>query len=237
MYEKGYIVVTDYVKANTGADVSDAIQQIINDNCNALLGTEGLSFEKWFAINEITADAIYSNKDAKGTVVIIGETYVKINENGVASGEGIDEETKAAAEASYATYASSTYDEIALPEGTPEEVKKIYLTNEGNYIFDLEAKGYGITNKYGSGKPIVIKLAVTADGKIISTLTVSHGESKNYGDKCALPSFYEQFNGTTSESYNDVEKISGATYTTKAYKKAVGSAFTTLDLLEGGSEE
>ena len=34
MYDKGYIVVTDYVKANTGADVSDAIQQIINDNPN-----------------------------------------------------------------------------------------------------------------------------------------------------------------------------------------------------------
>lgn len=28
----GYVVVTDYLKANTGEDVSDAIQQIINDN-------------------------------------------------------------------------------------------------------------------------------------------------------------------------------------------------------------
>ncbi len=34
MYDKNYIVVTDYVKANTGADVSEAIQQIINDNPN-----------------------------------------------------------------------------------------------------------------------------------------------------------------------------------------------------------
>ena len=29
MYDKGYIVVTDYVEANTGKDVSDAIQKII----------------------------------------------------------------------------------------------------------------------------------------------------------------------------------------------------------------
>ena len=28
----GYVVVTDYIEANTGKDVSDAIQQIINDN-------------------------------------------------------------------------------------------------------------------------------------------------------------------------------------------------------------
>jgi hypothetical protein len=28
----GYVVVTDYVKANTGRDISDAIQKVINDN-------------------------------------------------------------------------------------------------------------------------------------------------------------------------------------------------------------
>ena len=28
----GYVIVTDYVKANTGEDVSDAIQKIINEN-------------------------------------------------------------------------------------------------------------------------------------------------------------------------------------------------------------
>ena len=32
MNDKGYIVVTDYVQANTGADVSDAIQKVIDDN-------------------------------------------------------------------------------------------------------------------------------------------------------------------------------------------------------------
>ena len=32
MAELGYVVVTDYIEANTGKDVSDAIQQIINDN-------------------------------------------------------------------------------------------------------------------------------------------------------------------------------------------------------------
>ena len=28
----GYVIITDYVKANTGKDVSDAIQKVINDN-------------------------------------------------------------------------------------------------------------------------------------------------------------------------------------------------------------
>ena len=32
MNEKGYVIVTDYIEANTGKDVSDALQQIINDN-------------------------------------------------------------------------------------------------------------------------------------------------------------------------------------------------------------
>ena len=29
---RGYVVVTDYVEANTGKDVSDAIQKIIDEN-------------------------------------------------------------------------------------------------------------------------------------------------------------------------------------------------------------
>ena len=32
MNNKGFVVVTDYIEANTGKDVSDALQQIINDN-------------------------------------------------------------------------------------------------------------------------------------------------------------------------------------------------------------
>ena len=32
MNNNGYVVVTDYIEANTGKDVSDALQQIINDN-------------------------------------------------------------------------------------------------------------------------------------------------------------------------------------------------------------
>ena len=28
----GYVVITDYVEANTGKDVSDAIQKVINEN-------------------------------------------------------------------------------------------------------------------------------------------------------------------------------------------------------------
>jgi hypothetical protein len=32
MNNKGFVVVTDYIEANTGLDVSDALQQIINDN-------------------------------------------------------------------------------------------------------------------------------------------------------------------------------------------------------------
>ena len=32
--EKGYLIVTDYVPANTGKDVSDALQKLILDNPN-----------------------------------------------------------------------------------------------------------------------------------------------------------------------------------------------------------
>ena len=34
--EMGYLIVTDYIKANTGEDVSDALQELIVNNPHSL---------------------------------------------------------------------------------------------------------------------------------------------------------------------------------------------------------
>ena len=74
---------------------------------------------------------------------------------------------------------------------------------------------------------------LTNDGKIIACKTVSQKESKDFGDACAKPSFYTQFNGKTETDYNDIDAISGATITTNAYKNAILRAFETLKILKG----
>ena len=87
-----------------------------------------------------------------------------------------------------------------------------------------------------SGKPIYIKLSVTPDGAIISTLTVEQYESEKIGDKCGDESYYSQFNGKTEENYVTVDNISGATYTSDGYKSAIKNAFEAINLYEEGAE-
>lgn len=213
--------------------------QILNDNCNAALGTEGLTFTKWFAVEVLDGvDAIYTTEDAKGVVMSIGEAFVGVGEDGKAVGADADADTKAKAEAAYAVYTASKLSEVTLPESVSKSVLKAYATETGNLVFELQAAGYGINGEYvASGEYIKLKVAISADGKIISTLTTYENETDGIGDVCATPEYYEKFNGTTSETFTGVENVSGATVTTSAYKSAIKQAFAAFDLMKGGDEK
>ena len=136
-------------------------------------------------------------------------------------------------------------------------VKKAYVTASGNYVFDLETAGYQSIFEWGDGTPIQIKLSISADGKIIDCLTVSHHESKGYGEACATEEYYDQFKGASNSDIvitvpnpdpepgadlipstsTDKGVISSATCTTTAYQKAVKAAFAAFEkLTENGGE-
>lgn len=214
--------------------------QILNDNCNAALGTEGKTFAKWFAVEVLEGvDALYLSEGTEGAVAKIGELFVGIGADGKAmAADGATAEMSAAAEAAYAAYKASVLTEVTLPEGANKNVLGAWTTASGNYVFEIQAAGYGINGEYGaSGEYIKLKIAITADGKIISTLTTYENETDGIGDVCATPEYYEQFNGTTVDTYKDVANVTGATVTTSAYKGAVKLAFTTFDLIKGGAAE
>ena len=211
-------------------------EQILNDNCNAAIGTTDKAFVKWFATETLVGvDALYLTEGYGGAVALIGEEFVGIGENGTALGTPAADK-KALAEDAFKTYSSATLEEIALPEDVDKNVKKIYKTGTGNYVFDLLGEGYGINGEWHtSGEPIKIKLAMTSDGVIISTLTVEQSETEKFGGACADPSYYEQYNGKTEDTLGQVEGISGATITSRGYKEAVKLAFDTLKILKGGT--
>lgn len=213
--------------------------QILNDNCNAALGTEGLTFTKWFAVEVLDGvDAIYTAEGTKSVVMSIGEAFVGVGEDGKAVGADVAADAKAKAEAAYAVYTASKLSEVTLPEGASKNVLKAYKTESGNYVFELQAAGYGINGEYyASGEYIKLQVAISAEGKIISTLTTYENETDGIGDVCATPEYYEKFNGTTSETYTGVENVSGATVTTSAYKSAIKQAFAAFDLMKGGDEK
>ena len=79
----------------------------------------------------------------------------------------------------------------------------------------------------------MIRISMTPDGKIIDCMTVSHGESKGYGDKCATEEYCGQYDGKTKDEIDTIA-ISGATATSTGYKKAVLTAFEAVSIIEGG---
>jgi len=230
-------------EVDSDEEVISAMQEVLQDNLNLALGTEGKTFEKWFATEEIGVDALYVADG--GVVVLIYGDYVGITADGTVSTEGVNAETGekeeigdgsyAAAYSAFVTYTSSTLTEVTLPEGAHQNVLAAYVTESGNYVFELQAAGYGINGEWNkSNEYIKLKIAISSEGKIISTLTTYENESDGIGDVCGTPEYYEQYNGRDAETYKEVPTISGATVTSGGYKKAIERAFAAYELLKGG---
>jgi len=139
-------------------------------------------------------------------------------------------------------------------------VKKVYASNSGSYVFVLEGYGY----KYESNWEFVgvqegemlIKIAISADGKIIDVLTLEHHETDGFGSVCASEEYYAQYRGRGNDEISvtvktpdfhadqipadntDVGVIASSTFTTTGYQKAVKAAFGAFEILtatEGGN--
>lgn len=235
-----------------GADVDIRTpEQILQDNCNEALGTEGVSFTRWFATEVLTdIKAVYQAADKSGMVFAIGEDFVGVkNDGSIVTAGDVD---PAVITAAYEVISSAAITEVAeLPEGVHKNVQKIYKTESGNYVFEVKADGFSVHQyeEYSSGSntPILIKVAISADGKIIDCLTLESAESKGYGDRCETQEYLDTWAGITADRVvissspitgdcTDPGAISGATYTTEAYQKAIQRAFAAFELLtaQGG---
>lgn len=225
-------------------------EEILADNLKATLPT-GDIFTKWFATEEITGvDAIYVADNGAGYVALavaeeIGEDFtgefigIDADLNIVTAGSTANTE---AAFKAVKTLKASTLTEVDIADkGLNENIQAVQKTASGNYVIEINGLGFGYfgdSHIYQPAKhiPIVIKVSLTAEGKIIDCLTVSHEESEGYGDKCANEAYYGQFDGKTAETYTEVEAIAGATKTTNGYMKAIERCFEAVTILEGGAQ-
>ena len=213
-------------------------EQILQDNLVAAL-PEGTEFGKVFVTEVIEGiDEIYIEANGKGYVYVIGESFYGVDINGYVISEA-DEATKTAITTAHGIWSTSVLTEIDITGlELPSQILKASATSTGNYVFELRASGFGINGDEWykpSGEYIYISVAVTPEGKIISTLTTAQAETEGIGDACASPEFYTQFNGKDKDTYKDIDAISGATYTTNGYKTAIGKVFEALEILKGGA--
>ena len=209
-------------------------EEILLDNLSAALPAAEGKFNKLFMPEVLEGiDAVYLAYNGKGWVYVIGEEFIPVDASGNTA-------NKTVAEAHAFLMQSKLTDlDLSAFQGLPEQLISAKKTDTGNFVLEINAAGYGINggNEYhpASGKYIVIRVSMTADGKIIDTLTVSQEESKGFGDACANEKFYGQFDGKTEADYTNIDAISGATMTTNGYLKAIERAFASVKILKGGS--
>jgi Na+-translocating ferredoxin:NAD+ oxidoreductase RnfG subunit len=217
-------------------------EQILQDNCNAALGTTAITFTRWFATEVLTGvKAVYVAPQDAGFVYAVGEHFVGVNADGEIVTANTDATVAETVTAAHALLSASKTTEITeLPAGIHKSVTKIQKTESGNYVFEVNAESFSqhMYDEYGSGndKPIVIRISISKDGKIIDCLTLSHEESKGYGDKCATEAYRDTWNGITVDGVSGNGIITGATYTTEGYQKGVKRAFEAFAILTGGAD-
>lgn len=210
-------------------------EEMFQNNLNAALGTENATFTKYFFVEVVEGvDAIYVAENNAGYVVIIGEEFIGVDANGNVIG-GTNEVAANAVD----TIKATTYTDIDLTafEGISKRVKSAQVTNSGVYVFEVEGSGFGKkgSSDYGaSGEYILIKIAITADGKIVNCYTVYQSESSGFGDVCGTEEFYGQFAGKDESNYTGII-IAGSTYTTDGYHGAIKNAYKALATITGGA--
>jgi len=214
-------------------------EEILNDNLSAALSAAEGKFAEHF-ITEEAADIskIYVAENGTGAVCIVGEQFIAVDGEGNVLTEGVEEALSGRVSDQAEAILSSTVEEMDLSayEELPSQLEKAYKTTGGNYVFELKANGFGINGDQWyspSGKPILLKVSATAEGKIIACKTLEQYETDGIGSACADSKFYSQFNGKDETNYKEIDGISGATITTNGYKTAVGKVFEIIKIFEG----
>ena len=226
-------------------------EEILRDNLSAALPAANGEFEKVFLYKELTvASAYYKATNGAGFVALVEnegaegedaatELFYAADAEGVFAAdapEGLNEELAAQLAVTFTTISKSDY------TGISSSVRSIKLTDSGTYLLELRAAGYGINGEEDeyheiSHEYIIIRVCISADGKIIDCLTVSQAETEGVGDACANEKFYGQFDGKTQENYTEIDGIGGATITTDGYMAAILTGFKTVEILTAGGNE
>ncbi len=119
---------------------------------------------------------------------------------------------------------ATSFEEVALPEGTAETVTGIHK--------DVGGSGYAVTLSTSSSysqSPMTFTVGFGVDGKIVAVEMTNYAETKDFGD-------YPQSYVGADSALGGVELAAGVTYSSTAFKAAVEDAFAALISLGGISE-
>jgi len=110
-------------------------------------------------------------------------------------------------------------------EGIPSTIRAMYrTTNNVGYLFIAASRGFG--------GDITIIAGVDNDGRIISTSTLSHSETRGIGNFIEEEWFLGQFVGL-GNNFDDIDTIAGATITRDAFVDATVDILVAFEIVRG----
>ena len=129
------------------------------------------------------------------------------------------------------TMVKSALEDVEIP---------FYLAYDANNNF-IGAAVETFTNKGFSGN-ISLMVGILADGTVNNISVLQHAETPGLGSKMSEPSFKDQFNNKHADSFNfnvkkdggDVDAITAATISSRAFCDAVNRAISTFENNKGG---
>lgn len=137
-------------------------------------------------------------------------------------------QAKKTAEAYSKVMQFESYDEVEYT-GDQSAVKKVYKTNDGNWIVEAEVSG--------SQGMITVAVGVNSDLTCNGISIISSSETSGLGSKANDDFFRDQFPGLNADTAKvtkdggSVEAITGATITSKAVCSAVQAAIAAVGTL------
>lgn len=169
------------------------------------------------AVHEVTLEPI-----AKAQLAAATATYQEVYPDAASFDE--TDELKAAVESSAEEISSQGYGNVTV------DAAQEALDASGNVI------GYLITSTSSDGYngKVQISVGITTEGTLTGIGFLSIGETPGLGMKAKEPDFKDQFNGKKAETFevtktvvsadNQIQAISGATFTSKAVTGAANAA-------------
>ena len=109
---------------------------------------------------------------------------------------------------------------IADLTGLPGAIVAVESAGNGaGYVFTTETKGFG-----GSVRAM---FGVNSDGVMTGSKVIDHGETQNIGTKVTQDNspYQQQLIGLTKQTVNDIQAVTGASFSSGAMKQAVKAIF------------
>ena len=122
---------------------------------------------------------------------------------------------------------SGDYREIALDESAkPASVQNVYyFDKDGSYAVVLAT-----TSAYSNGD-MGITVGIDSEGRIKGVKLTSYMESKDFGQQ----TYPQQYVGKDADEAAKIDTVSGVTYSSTAFRKAIQDAFKAVELAKGGA--